>query len=131
MGICGWQGLGEVRHIDTQCLWIQQKVRDRTIELVKVRGEENLEDLFTKHLQSRERIHGLLALFGCHYADGRADIAPQMRAGTGTTKGELLALAKSTVTWGGFTFPRGRVRGRDTPGGLPEPAGNAAGLPHR
>ena len=46
-------------------------MRDKTTELVKVRGEENPADLCTKHLQSRERIHGLLALFGCYYADGR------------------------------------------------------------
>ena len=41
MGICGRQGLGKLRHIDTQCLWIQQRVRDRSIELYKVRGEVN------------------------------------------------------------------------------------------
>ena len=74
-------------------MWIQQRVRDKTAELVKVYGEENPTNLLTKHFQSRERIHGMLALFGCDNADGGAEIAPQMRAGTGTTKGELLALA--------------------------------------
>ena len=46
IGICGRQGLGKLRHIDTQCLWIQQRVRDGTIELLKVRGEDNPADLF-------------------------------------------------------------------------------------
>ena len=105
MGICGRQGLGKLRHIDTQCLWIQQRVRDGTIELVKVRGEDNPADLFTKHLQSRDRIHSLLALFGCVYIGGRPALAPQLRAGTGTTKGELLALAGRTIAWQGATFP--------------------------
>ena len=105
MGICGRQGLGKLRHIDTQCLWIQQRVRDGAIELVKVRGDDNPADVFTKHLQSRDRIRGLLALFGCVYTDGRPAIAPQLRTGTGTTKGELLALAEQTVTWEGVTFP--------------------------
>ena len=105
MGICGRQGLGKLRHIDTQCLWIQQRVRDGTIELVKVRGEDNPADLFTKHLQSRDRIHSLLALFGCVYVGGRPALAPQLRAGTGTTKGELLALAGRTIAWQGATFP--------------------------
>ena len=119
MGICGRQGLGKLRHIDTQCLWIQQRVRDGTIELVKVRGDDNPADLFTKHLRSRERIHGLLALFGCVYTDGRAALAPQLRTGTGTTKGELLDLADQarttdvlpaleatqTMVWQGITFP--------------------------
>ena len=80
MGICGRQGLGKLRHVDTQCLWIQQRVRDHTIELVKVRGEENPADLFTKHLTRQDRIHGLL-LFGRSYADGRAASALQLRTG--------------------------------------------------
>ncbi len=28
----GAQGLGKLRHIDTQCLWIQPRVRDGTFE---------------------------------------------------------------------------------------------------
>ena len=39
MGICGRQGLGKLRHVDTQCLRIQQRVRDGSIELRKVKGE--------------------------------------------------------------------------------------------
>ena len=31
IGICGRQGLGKLRHIDTQCLWIQQRVRDKSL----------------------------------------------------------------------------------------------------
>ena len=50
-------------------------------------------------------MHNLLALFGCGYADGRAVIAPQLRAGTCTTKCELLVLAEQTVVWQGVTFP--------------------------
>ena len=91
-----------LRHVDTQCLWIQQRVRDRTIELVKVRGEESPADLFTKHLTGQDRIHGLLKLLGCSYADGRAASAPQFRAGAGTSKGELLALkSAAAVNWHG------------------------------
>ena len=60
--------------------------------------------MFTKHLQSRERIHSLLAFFGCVYTDGRAVLAPQLRAGTGTTKGEVLAMADKTMVWQGVAF---------------------------
>ena len=63
MGICGRQGLGKLRHIDTQCLWILQRVRDKTIELRKVRGEVNPADLFTKHLTGADRVESLLGLF--------------------------------------------------------------------
>ena len=79
MGICGRRGLGKLRHIDTQCLWIQQKVRRKEIELRKVLGEMNPADLFTKHLPSREKIHQLIGLFGCEYREGRAASAPLLR----------------------------------------------------
>ena len=36
IGICGRQGLGKLRHVDTQCLWIQQRVRGATLTLRKV-----------------------------------------------------------------------------------------------
>ena len=106
MGICGRQGLGKLRHVDTQCLWIQQRVRDHTIELVKVRGEQNPADLFTKHLVGQDRIHSLLRLFGCSYTNGRAASAPQLRAGAGNSKGELLTVnGATTLDWRGQTFP--------------------------
>ena len=40
LGIYGRQGLGKLRHVDTQCLWSQQRVRDQTLILRKVFGEE-------------------------------------------------------------------------------------------
>ena len=110
IGICGRQGLGKLRHIDTHYLWVQQRVRDRSIELFKVRGEENPADLFTKHLTGRDRIHSLLRLFGCVYSGGRPTAAPQMRAGQGTSKGELLSVQaeqiRSPMEWDGKTFPK-------------------------
>ncbi len=45
----------------------------------KVRGDDNVADLFTKHLTSRDRISYLLGLLGCHYLDGRASRAPALR----------------------------------------------------
>ena len=92
-------------------------MRDRTIELVKFRGEENPADLFTKHLPSRQRIHDLLAMFGCRYATGRAATAPKLREGTGTTKGEMLSLAPTerTVTWNGQEFPAVEFEGETLP----------------
>ena len=45
IGICARSGLGKLRHIDTQCLWLQQKVRTGEVELRKVKGTENPADL--------------------------------------------------------------------------------------
>ena len=130
MGICGRQGLGKLRHVDTQCLWIQQRVRDGSVELRKVRGEENPADLFTKHLTSRDRIEGLLDLFGCRHQSGRAAAAPVLRSGAGTSKGELLKLAEAstgTMPWHGRVFPRSADGESDTPEALPAQEGV---LPH-
>jgi hypothetical protein len=130
MGICGRQGLGKLRHVDTQCLWIQQRVRDGSIELRKVKGEENPADLFTKHLTSRDRIGCLLDLFGCRYREGRAAAAPVLRSGVGTSKGELLELAEAstgTMPWHGKVFPRCSDGDSDTPEALPAREGV---LPH-
>ena len=92
MGICGRQGLGKLRHIDTRSLWVQQKVRSGAVELRKVRGEVNPADLFTKHLSSAERVESLLTLLGCRYADGRAGAAPKLRQEEGGGRnGSILA----------------------------------------
>ena len=111
MGICGRQGLGKLRHIHTQCLWVQQRVRDGSVELRKVRGDSNPADVFTKHLLSGDKIQSLLRLFGCHYADGRPAAAPALRQGAGTQKGELLTVLaqgemQEEVQWHGLTFPK-------------------------
>ena len=90
VGICGRQGLGKLRHIDTRSLWVQQLLRSGKLELRKVRGDVNPADLFTKHLSSEERITSLLGLLGCKFRSGRSDEAPQMRREVGT-KEEILA----------------------------------------
>ena len=118
MGICGRQGLGRLRHIDTQCLWIQQRVRDGSLELFKVKGEDNPADLFTKHLSSQERIHRLLELFNCHYAAGRAELAPKLRQDAGTSKGEglcNLVADGDAIIWEGRAFPKTSADGEELP----------------
>ena len=85
IGICSRQGLGKLRHIDTQALWVQERVRTGAIELRKVHGDVNPADLFTKHLSSRDRITQLVQLFNCEYRDGRAESAPLLRKDKTTT----------------------------------------------
>jgi len=79
MGVVGRQGLGRLRHLDTHSLWIQHAVRSGRITVRKVRGEDNVADLFTKHLPSRGRINYLVELLGCRFEDGRPACAPSMR----------------------------------------------------
>lgn len=84
MGICSRSGLGKLRHIDTQCLWLQGKVRSGAVELRKVKGSENPAVLFTKHIANTSCVKALLKLFGCEYRGGRPEGAPALRKGQGT-----------------------------------------------
>jgi hypothetical protein len=79
MGICTRQGLGKLRHIDTQTLWIQEKVRLKQITLKKVLGDVNPADLLTKFLTGREKLDQLIKLFGLVAMKGRAKSAPLLR----------------------------------------------------
>ena len=105
MGICGRSGLGKLRHVDTRSLWVQQRVRDKSLEIRKVHGEVNPADLFTKHLSSEERVTDLLRLFGCRFSTGRAAGAPALRV-AGRPSDPVLA-----VTQGGAAA--GRLIERD------------------
>ena len=79
IGISSRQGLGNLRHIATHTLWVQQAVRSGAIELRKLRGGVKPADVFTKHLSSRERVTTLTQLFGCEFREGRPAKAPQLR----------------------------------------------------
>jgi len=79
MGICTRQGLGKLRHIDTQTLWIQEKVRTKQITLKKVLGDVNPADLLTKFLASKDKLDQLIKLFGLVAMKGRAKSAPLLR----------------------------------------------------
>ncbi len=96
MGTCSRQGLGKLRHLDTHTLWVQQAVRPRRIELVKIDGDVNPADIFTKHSLTRERLMKLSKLYNCQYRSGRAKSAPQTRttAAGKTTMAEANAITE-------------------------------------
>ena len=119
LGICGRQGLGKLRHIDTRSLWLQQKLRAGALEIKKVRGEANPADLFTKHLQSEDRVVDLCRLFRCRFATGRAAGAPSLKR-TGLEE-KLLAVdmvfaaAGPILEQDGFSYPVGDYEGEAVP----------------
>jgi hypothetical protein len=49
-GTCGRQGLGRVKHLEVEDLWIQEAVKNKKIFLCKVAGQCNPADLMTKFL---------------------------------------------------------------------------------
>ena len=103
------QGFGKLRHVDTKSLWVQQKVRDGSLEIRKVRGEVNPADLFTKHLSSEVRVTELLRLFGCRFAGCRAEGEPHLRREAGVNHAGILAIeaerSEDTICQDGWAYP--------------------------
>ena len=68
-------GLGKIRHLETQSLWLQQAVRNKRVGLAKVLGTMNPADAMTKALDSNT-MNRLLDLMGLEKRDGRPEVAP-------------------------------------------------------
>ena len=75
IGIARRRGVGKIRHLDTADLWIQERLRNKDIELVKVLGTDNPADAFTKYLDAAT-MDKALARMNVHFMSGRAEIAP-------------------------------------------------------
>ena len=52
-GIASRTGLGKVRHIEVCQLWNQQEVSNKNLQIVKVKGQNNISDVLTKHVDHR------------------------------------------------------------------------------
>ena len=79
LDIIGRGGLGKVRHLDVQDLWIQQRLRNGHFSLYKIKGDDNPGDLFTKASLTYSRIEALLTMLGCINQEGRAESAPALK----------------------------------------------------
>ena len=69
IGVCNRKG---VRHLDTNLLWIQDKVKQGVLKINKVHGETNPADLCAKHLDSSKMLEHL-GVNGCAICAGRAE----------------------------------------------------------
>jgi len=75
-GIANRRGLGKVRHIAVNQLWIQDRIAKGDLTISKVNGKENLADILTKHVKSEDiRVH--LHKTGQAIKEGRHAIAPE------------------------------------------------------
>ena len=77
MGVAQRVGLGKLRHLDTQSLWLQQAIRQKRIGLSKVLGTVNPADLMTKYTDS-STLERLLVIMSLERREGRAEIAPHV-----------------------------------------------------
>ena len=76
-GVCNRKGLGKVRHLDTNLLWVQDKVKNGDLIITKINGENNPADLFTKYLD-HTKINEFVGAIGCSFRIGRAQSAPSI-----------------------------------------------------
>ena len=106
LGILKRCGLGKVRHLNTNYLWVQEVMSKREVDYGKVPGSENLSDLFTKALDGEtidKHVHGT----SCEYVEGKDDLAytihyvgagPDMRVFHDKV-GEVLKLEGDYAAW--------------------------------
>ena len=72
-------GLGKLRHIQTQFLWLQERVSAKDLSLTKVVGPANPADMLTKNLAKAD-LDKHLEFSGLILRDGRADGSLQVDA---------------------------------------------------
>ena len=77
VGICRRCGVGKVRHLAVNQLWVQERIRSGDYELLKVLGSCNPGDIFTKHV-GRPLIDAHLPRMQVHISEGRAATAPEL-----------------------------------------------------
>ena len=90
IGITKRRGLGKVRHLHTADLWIQERVRNGDVDLVKVLGTENPADLFTKYLDA-STMDAALARLNVEFMTGRPECAPAAMGIPGTSNGQAVS----------------------------------------
>ena len=75
-GMANRRGLGKVRHIAVNQLWIQDRIARGDLTIEKVNGKENLSDILTKHVNAEDiRVH--LHKTGQTIEQGGHSIAPE------------------------------------------------------
>ena len=77
LGIVQRRGVGKVRHIRTQSLWLQEAHATKRLGFEKIDGSRNPSDLMTKHLtDTLQQRH--LEYMNVSAESGRAESAPQL-----------------------------------------------------
>ena len=77
LGIVQRQGLGKLRHIGTQYLWIQEKVRSDELNVAKILVKVNPADMLTKNVPG-DAILRHTKFLGIQLGSGRVSSAPQL-----------------------------------------------------
>ena len=79
LGISQRAGIGKVRHLRTQGLWVQEARVSGRLAYRKVLGTKNPADVLTKHVDGN-LLEKHLQSIGAHIVDGRAEKAPELNS---------------------------------------------------
>ena len=79
-GMARRTGLGKVRHIHVQELWIQEALRLKRFELKAIAGANNPADILTKHVE-RGLLDRYCPAIGLSERAGRSAAAPMTQSG--------------------------------------------------
>ena len=88
VGIANRVGIGKVRRIEVNQLWLQEKIYGGEIETIKVRTEENMADALTKAVNAKilsEHICGV----GAQIRFDRHSLVPNLNEGEDSTFEEV------------------------------------------
>ena len=66
---------GRVRHIEVRELWVQERVAKGELNIVKVRGEDNVADGLTKHVD-KQKMEQYMKACGIVRNSGRHELSP-------------------------------------------------------
>ena len=77
IGITQRKGLGKLRHIRVQMLWVQDGLKRREFSLEKVDGADNVSDVLTKNVDAMTLMKHLASM-NCMTMSGRAMGAPTL-----------------------------------------------------
>ena len=75
--IASRRGCGKVRHLEVRELWLQDRVAKGELQVKKVRGEDNLADILTKHV-GREILDKHMTSAGYERRTGRHWLSPTL-----------------------------------------------------
>ncbi len=72
------RGAGPVRHVEVREWWVQERVLRGELSIIKVRGEDNVADGLTKHVE-RSKMEMYMEMCGIVRREGRRELCPYFR----------------------------------------------------
>ena len=79
LGIAQREGLGKLRHLQTNVLWLQSQAVKRALQMRKVDGSRNAADVQTKHVP-REVAGKHMVSISCEFREGRSAAAANLHS---------------------------------------------------